>query len=387
MARSAYRNPTLATAAFWALVVSAAFCGVACGADIAATPLVYITDLYHSPGDPDDHVDLATLLALPEFDIRAVLIDVRPPRRPDANPYDPGYIPISQLCYLTGKSFPVAVGPAGKLRSLADDAADRPESEQPAIRLLLKVLRESREKVLVNTTGTCRIIAAALLREPQLFREKVKAVVVNAGSSEKGALEHNVEVDLLSYVIVMRSGLPILWFPCAGRTTNWGSPESFGPNNTFYRVPQKALYANLPGSLRNWFAYALGRSNRADILRVLIEPAEHGPGSPLDRGERNLWSTASFVLTAGRTLARTADGWRFVPQDAVPAGAQVEPMTLIPIEFSISDAGQPTWSKAAGSSPMRLFQRRPGPQHTAAMGEALNALLRAFPTIRPETPQ
>lgn len=350
-------------------------------AETAATPLVYITDLYHSPGDPDDHVDLATLLALPEFDLRAVLIDVRPPRRPDGSPYDPGFVTISQLCYLTGRAFPVAVGPKDKLRSLTDSALDRPASEQPAISLLLKVLRESRDRVLVNTTGTCRIIAAAWLREPDLFREKIKAIVVNAGSSGPGPLEHNVEVDLLSYVIVMRSGLPILWFPCAGTTTQWGTPESSGPHNTFYCVPQQQLYAGLPPSLRNWFTYALSRSNRADILRALTEPRSDDAQSSLNRGTRNLWSTASLVLTSGRVLARTADGWRFVLRNAVPAKAEVEPLALIPIQFTITDAGQPQWSKAPGASSMQLFQRWPGPPHTAAMAEALNALLRAFPAV------
>ncbi|HEY3320722.1 MAG TPA: nucleoside hydrolase [Planctomycetota bacterium] len=367
-------------------VLALMLCGVVFfstwAAENAAIPLVYITDLYHSPGDPDDHVDLATLLALPEFDIRAVLIDVRPPRRPDANPYDPGYIPISQLCYLTGRAIPIAVGPAEKLRSTQDSGVDRPASEQAAITLLLKVLRESREKVLVNTTGTCRIIAAAFLREPALFKEKVKALVINAGSSGAGPLEHNVEVDPLSYVIVMRSGLPILWFPCAGSTTNWNSPEASGPNNTFYRVPQQQLYAGLPPALRNWLAYALGRSNRGDILRALIEPPNAQTDAVLSRGERNLWSTASFMITSGRTLAKTADGWRFVPQGTVPANGQVEALSMIPIELSITDAAQPAWSKAAGVSPVQLFQRTPGPQHTAAMAEALNALLRAFPTVR-----
>jgi len=351
--------------------------------ELAAIPLVYITDLYHSPGDPDDHVDLATLLALPEFDIRAILIDMRPPRRPDGSPYEPGFIPISQLCYLTGRSFPVAVGPARPLGSTTDSALDRPESEQSAVKLLVKVLRESREKVMVNTVGSCRIIAAALLREPELFREKVEAVVINAGSSGGGSgpLEHNVMVDVASYVVVMRSGLPIQWFPCAGRTTNWKSPEASGPNNTFYQVPQQDLYADLPPLLRNWFDFALRRSNRADILRALTESAGDEAQRAINRGVRFLWSTASLVLTSDRTLVKTPEGWRFVPRRDVPRSAPVEPLELIPIECSITDGGRTTWSKARGASPLRIFQRTPGQQHTAAMSEALNALLRSFPVI------
>lgn len=359
------------------------WCGVACPQSTGETiPLVYITDFYHSPGDPDDHIDMATLLALPEFDIRAILIDVRPPHKPDANPYEPGFVPISQMCYLTGKSFPVAIGPSLPLRSTSDSAIDRPESEQPAIKLLIKILRESKEKVMVNTVGTCRIIAAAYLREPKLFREKVRALVINAGSSGKGTLEHNVAVDLYSYIVVMRSGLPILWFPCAGDTTNWDSKDAMGPNNTFYRAPHLQLFANLPVPLRSWFTFALSRSCRGDILRALSDFPAKEVDLRLNHGTRNLWSTQSFVLTSGRVLAKTDAGWRFQPKSKIKPDAQVEEMTMLPITFSISDDGQPTWSKITGSSNIQIFQRTPGSQHVTAMTEALNALLREFPIVR-----
>ena len=43
----------------------------------AQIPIVHYTDLFHPPDDPDDHVDLATLFALPEFDIRATELPAR----------------------------------------------------------------------------------------------------------------------------------------------------------------------------------------------------------------------------------------------------------------------------------------------------------------------
>ena len=39
-------------------------------------PLIHITDMYHPPQDPDDHFDLATIAALPEFDLQGVILDV-----------------------------------------------------------------------------------------------------------------------------------------------------------------------------------------------------------------------------------------------------------------------------------------------------------------------
>jgi hypothetical protein len=38
-------------------------------------PVLYCTDLFHPHDDPDDHFDLATLYAIPEFDLRGIVLD------------------------------------------------------------------------------------------------------------------------------------------------------------------------------------------------------------------------------------------------------------------------------------------------------------------------
>ena len=48
------------------------------GAATAATvrvPVILSTDLMHPHDDPDDHFDLATLYAMPEMDIKGVVLD------------------------------------------------------------------------------------------------------------------------------------------------------------------------------------------------------------------------------------------------------------------------------------------------------------------------
>ena len=47
----------------------------AAGAEPSRVPILYSTDLYHPHDDPDDHFDLLTLFAIPEFDIRGIVID------------------------------------------------------------------------------------------------------------------------------------------------------------------------------------------------------------------------------------------------------------------------------------------------------------------------
>ena len=94
-------------------------------------PLVHITDLYHPPQDPDDHLDLATIVALPEYDLRGVVLDVtkkflvpKPEGWDIAR--DPGYVPVAQLAHLTGRAIPAAMGPIAPLAHPGDAALDRP---------------------------------------------------------------------------------------------------------------------------------------------------------------------------------------------------------------------------------------------------------------------
>ena len=37
-------------------------------------PLIYCSDLYHPHVDPDDHFDIAAIYAIPEFDIKAIIL-------------------------------------------------------------------------------------------------------------------------------------------------------------------------------------------------------------------------------------------------------------------------------------------------------------------------
>ncbi len=348
----------------------------------AAIPLIHVTDLYHRPGDPDDQIDLAALYLLPELDVRAVLIDVRPSKVFPGQPYEPGFVTVAQMGYLTGKSVPVAVGQKAALRSPNDDARDRPTQEQAAIALLLRVLRESPEPVVINAVGSCRIITAAFNRDPALLRKKVRSVWLNTGSSGSSRLEHNVEMDVQSYVGLLRSGLPIDWYPCGSSTVDWRSPAAIGEHNTYWYATHTDLFRGTPDTLKSWYTFALLGSNRGDIIHALSEQSSADIERITTSGGRNLWSIASLIVGAGRVLAKTAEGWRFVPARDVPQGSLIQTLTLDPIALTVDDAGHTTWRPTARSS-VRLFRRSPGPEHTAAMTEALNALFRTFPKTAP----
>lgn len=342
-------------------------------------PFIHITDLYHPPQDPDDHFDAATLLALPGIDLRAVILDITreflepaPAGRDIAR--DPGYVPVLQLSFLTGRSIPVAAGPPDPLRSLDDSCLDRPRRDQAGIVLFLEALRTSPAPVTVSVVGSARVIAAAFNRDPLLVRSKTSVILLNAGSLDPSREEWNVMLDRAAYIRVWRSGLPIHWYPC---TTDQGPFCPDHPHGTYWQATHATLLDDLPPLLRRWFSYALTGSSRGDIIRALSEGGDGAVWENLLSEPRNMWSTASLVMAAGYSLVRRQGGWRFLPGDQAP-GAEVWPWELLPVSATVDDDGSMRWKAGSGSGTHRLFRRRPGTAFGPAMAEALNALFRTL---------
>lgn len=332
----------------------------------ARIPLVHITDLYHPPQDPDDHVDLATIVALEEYDLRGVVLDatrkflVAKPEGWDLA-RDPGFVPVVKLSELLGRAIPVAVGPIDPLAHAGDTAEDRPAKEQAGIELIFELLKGAAEPVTISVVGSCRVIAAAFNRAPELLRAKTRAILLNAGSTAGPKREWNVGLDPFAYEALWRSGLPIHWFPCG---TDLSAFDPAHERGTFWKTDHSVLFRDLRPGLRDWFAFAFAN------------PGGEVQGIP--DGERNMWSTISLAMGAGRVLARTPDGWRFVPE-ASAEGSEVWPCRLDPIRATVDSEAHVSWELADGQSPLRLFGRKPGVGFGAVMAEALNALLRGIP--------
>lgn len=343
-------------------------------------PLVHLTDLYHPPQDPDDHLDLATIAGLPEYDLRGVVLDatrkflVAKPAGWDIA-RDPGHVPVAQLAHLTGRAIPAAMGPIDPLAHPGDDARDRPPPEQAGIALLLEILRRSDEPVTISVVGSGRVLAAAFNREPALLQAKTRAVLLNAGSTGGPKREWNVGLDPAAYIALWRSGLPVHWFPCG---TDKSAFDPAHERGTYWKAAHAALFRDLPEGLRAWLDYAFNGSPRGDIIRAL---SECGRGADWDKvlgGERNMWATASLAMGAGRVLARTPAGWRLMPA-ATAAGVELWPLRLDPIRATVNDEACVSWQPAEEPSSLRLFGRKSGTGYGQAMAEALNALLRGIP--------
>jgi hypothetical protein len=246
------------------------------------------------------------LSAMEEMDIKALIFDISTSFR---KPEEIGKNALDQMAKITGRlSPPWKTGLRNPLCSPDDQAFDQPEEFQGGVELILSTLKQSEEQVVMFLVGSCRDFAVAFNRNPDLLREKVKAVYVNAGNGPKGIqTEWNVKLDPHAYTSLMFSGLPIYWCPCFTDVEQLASPEDVSAGKafcTFYIIPNQAeLLASTSPMVKNYFSYALNRSEE-EPLSFLDKDIQPLPDSP-----KWMWCAAPFLHAAGRKIYRTEDRW------------------------------------------------------------------------------
>jgi len=335
-------------------------------------PVVYCSDLFHPHGDPDDHFDLATLFALPELDVKAILLD-----QGAHQAKNPGRIPVEQMLRLTGRRVPCATGLAEKLKSPTDAAREQPKEAQGAVELFLKTLREAKQPVTYIGTGSARDICAAFNREPELLKRKLARVYVSIGNADNGGREWNVDLDPKAFAGLLRSGLPVYWCPCF----------PIDPANTnavfatYWKFRHAEVLEGAPRSLQNFFIYAL----------QTVSPAELDPLKALQadlrlwrhlvwKMERNMWSTPALLHAAGRNIYRVDDKWyAFGGPPRTPNAQKVELFTFVPARVEVDDTGMSRKFVGVPDANVKLFKVTDPSAYGVAMRGCLADLLGRFP--------
>ena len=357
----------LVTVIIGAILVSGLMMGMAAEVN-RSVPVIYCTDLFHPHDDPDDHFDLATLYAMPELDIKGVVLD-----QGRKQLERPGRIPVSQMNKITGRNVPAAIGLADPLKSPDDQALDQPAQFQGAVELIIQTLRASARPVCIAALGSVRDVVCAFNREPGLFRTNVAMVLAFIGEASDGKFqEYNVGLDPQAFVGLMRSGLPVYWVPCfdGGLWQNRG-------HASFWRASQRALLEGATPEVIQYFIYALEKES-AEPLAFLSRPVEPERQARLFAGTRNLWCAAVLGVMSGREVVFDGSKWTSVlPQsNRAAAVAGRKPLFEFPeVEVLVSDAGAVSCGKVPGSHKVRRFEVRDSAQYEQGMVEATTALL------------
>ncbi|MBE3559950.1 MAG: hypothetical protein IMW89_12090 [Ktedonobacteraceae bacterium] len=362
-------------------------------------PVIDITDLYIPTQDAADNFDLILPYALPEIDLRAVILDTTEKmRQPVAHhlgfedaggPRDPGFIAVMQLNYIFGRNVPCATSPFSPLRAPDDPMDDVPAFQQQGIELILETLRRSEDPVVVMTQGSVRTLAAAYNRNPALLREKIACIHISAGATSPAFLEWNVSLDPHAFVRLLRSDLPVALYPCA---TEEG-PFGYGRHNSFWQMTDMHFIRQMHPCLQRYLGYAFDRLTRLDFLRAMDHdlPSElmqrittlTDPAHP--DGRHYVWETALWTCITNRRLVRRQEGvYRLLPASEITPADVVLLNELRPCKVDVRDDGLFTFTLTDEPTNIRIYDRGDPFENERAFREALAALYTTFAPTHPE---
>lgn len=361
------------------LAAAAVCCARGAEPPLARVPLIDTTDLYHPHQDVGDNMDLVSAYALPEVDLKAVILDTTEKFRREGR--DAGFIPVVQLNAIFNRSVPCAVTPYRAMTTPDDTLLDAPAFQQAGIELLLETLRRATTKTEITVFGSARAVAAAYNRQPALLRERVRRVHLCAGASSPTFLEWNVVLDPQAMVCLLRSDLPVAIYPCATQD----GPFAYGPHNGFWRLPNLQFVAQMDVRLQAYLAYAFSRSNRVDFLRCMEETPPAATMTAIAARSHNVWETCVWLQVCQRRLVRRADGhYRILPAHEVQPTDRVLPNELRPCQIHVAGNGGFRFEETDRPTHFWIYDRGDARENERALREALPALYRSY---RPAPPR
>jgi hypothetical protein len=310
-------------------------------------PVLYCTDLFHPPDDPDDHFDLAVLYALEELDIRGIVLD-----QGSRQQEQPGRIPVEQMNRLTGREVPWAIGLARGLKRPEDPAEDQSEEFQGGVRLILDILEHSSDPVTIITVGSLRDVAAAFNRRPGLFGGKVARVMAFIGEASAATREWNVGLDPAAFIRIMDATPELWWVPCfdGGNFRNNG-------NASYWSADQSDLLSRASDRVMNFFIYALTAVDSPDPIGFLDSEVDGPARARVLAGKRNLWCSAVFTAVAGRRIVEREGMWLALPPDRIAAEDRVvEAFRFLPVALHVDGEARVVYGESERSRTVRRFQ-------------------------------
>ncbi len=333
-------------------------------------PVIHATDLFHPHADPDDHYDLATVFSLAVqglYDLRGIVIDFPPAARTG----DPDVMGVAQLNYLTRLNVPVWIGNRNAMESRNDTHSNPPAGEDQAVHRIIEELRKSKAPVVMNIIGSAADVALASKKEPGLFKEKCKAIYLNAGSAslgEKSELEYNVKLDPVSYATVFDAPCPLYWLPC------WHVTEDRAPakHRSYYKFLQGTIFPRMSKRLLNYFLFMLSRDTTSKWLRYLEREPDQELLKTFSALERNMWCTAGFLHAAG--LCVDTEGNLRKQSEGIE-----NPLFVFePIEIECDNKGYTKWQKTNKATNRFILEVKRVDLYAGSMTNALATILESI---------
>lgn len=341
-------------------------------------PVVVITDCYHPYQDPGDNLDLIQAFALKDVRTLGIILDITDSFRKDTadhptlwkdprGPREAGIIPVMQLQYIFNREIPFAVGPMQMMKNETDRMEDLPGFQDAGVTLLLDLLERSDQPVEVLSFGSARVLAVAFNRNPELLRRKISRIHLSAGTASKGhALgkdagansipggEWNVALDVFAFTRLLKSGLNIALYPCAGK--DGGFVKDL--NNTYYTLRDMSFLSRMHPQLQAYINYAFEPELKHDFLSAMDRGPVYAQGKKPQFEQFHIWESPIWLIVRELEMVKDGPGrYCLEKKDRLKASDRVVENRLRPcILTEIRNDGRFQFEYTA-SSPVSIFYR------------------------------
>lgn len=363
--------------------------------------VIVITDCYHPYQDPGDNLDLIQGFANKEVNLLGIVLDITDAFRKDTadhptlwkdprGPREAGIIPVEQLNYIFNRNVPFAVGPMSLMKSENDKMLDAPGFEQQGVELLLQLLRESSGSVEILSFGSARILAVAYNRDSALLKQKIKQIHISAGTASKnhelgkdaGANsipggEWNVALDVFSFTRMLRSGLPIALYPCAGKDGGFIKDQ----NNTFYYLNDLSFLRDMDPKLQRYIDYAFDMRLQHDFLRNMEGPAPYSAGKKIQFEKFSVWESAIWLEVLDYDIVKNTNGYALKKRSAIKKEDKIAESGLRDcILTEIRNDGRFQFEYKNSPSNIKIYFRSDVEENEKALNEIIPALYKSYST-------
>jgi hypothetical protein len=330
---------------------------------------IHQTDLFRPHIDPDDHWDLACVMALAgsgRVKLEGVVIDSPPAATP---PLNPDAVAVAQMNYLRGLSAPFVTGSSAPFASGVSRTLE--VRDRAAMRFILDTLQSSSDPVTIHIVGSCRDVALALDAAPELFRANCAGIYLNAGQGAPDpetwvGLEYNVAVNAAAYQSLFSAPCPLYWVPCYYAIYEDRTVREYA---SWWDFEQGEVLRDLPGGFQNYFLSVLGQRPTADWLSDLLGPVDAAALETFSRKRRNMWSTAGFLHASGRAVRTSGE---IVALEDAGSDAL---FGFLPVTVQCDDAGRTRWQHADEGTERFIFRVNNIEHYASAMTRAVKTLL------------
>lgn len=365
----------------------------------ARKPIVVITDCYHPYQDPGDNLDLIQAFALEDVRTLGIILDITGSFRKDTadhptlwkdprGPREAGVIPVTQLQYIFNREIPFAVGPMELMKSETDRMDNLPGFQDRGVSLLLDLLEKSDEPVEVLSFGSARVLAVAFNRNPELLRKKISRIHLSAGTASKGHVmgkdagansipggEWNVALDVFAFTRLLKSGLNIALYPCAGKDGGFVKDV----NNTYYTLKDMHFPSRMHPQLQAYINYAFEPELKYDFLRDMDRGAVYTKGKKPQFEQFHVWESSIWLIVRGLEMVKEGpDRYRLEPKDQLKATDKVVENRLRPCVLTeIRDDGRFQFEYTE-SSPVSIFYRADPEESEQALNYLVPKIFESF---------